>query len=64
MDVFITKASRFLPNDPVGNDDMENYLGMVDGKPSKARRVILRRNGIKQRYYALDKNGNETHTNA
>lgn len=64
MDVFITKASRFLPNDPVGNDDMERFLGMVDGKPSKARRVILRRNGIRQRYYALDKDGNATHTNA
>jgi 3-oxoacyl-[acyl-carrier-protein] synthase-3 len=63
MDVFITKASRFLPNDPVENDDMEVFLGMVDGKPSKARRVILRRNGIKQRYYALDKDGNVTHTN-
>lgn len=63
MDVFITKASKFLPNDPVENDDMEKYLGMIDGKPSKARRVILRRNGIKQRYYALDKDGNETHTN-
>lgn len=64
MDVFITKASRFLPNDPVSNDDMEKYLGMVDGKPSRARRVILRRNGIKQRYYALDENGKATHTNA
>jgi 3-oxoacyl-[acyl-carrier-protein] synthase-3 len=63
IDVFITKASRFLPNDPVENDDMEVFLGMVDGKPSKARRVILRRNGIKQRYYALDKDGNVTHTN-
>jgi 3-oxoacyl-[acyl-carrier-protein] synthase-3 len=63
MDVFITKASRFLPNDPVENDDMEAFLGMVDGKPSKARRVILRPNGIKQRYYALDKDGNVTHTN-
>ena len=63
IDVFITKASRFLPNDPVENDDMETFLGMVDGKPSKARRVILRRNGIKQRYYALDKDGNVTHTN-
>lgn len=63
IDVFITKASRFLPNDPVVNDDMETFLGMVDGKPSKARRVILRRNGIKQRYYALDKDGNVTHTN-
>lgn len=64
MEVFITKAAKFFPNDPVSNDDMESYLGMVDGKPSKARRVVLRRNGIKQRYYALDKEGNVTHTNA
>ena len=64
MDVFITKAAKFLPNEPVGNDDMEEYLGMVDGKPSKARRMVLRRNGIRQRYYALDRNGNVTHSNA
>ena len=63
MNVFITRAAKFLPNEPVANDDMESFLGMVDGKPSKARRVILRRNGIKQRYYALDKDGNATHTN-
>ena len=63
MDVFITKAAKFLPNEPVGNDDMESFLGMVDGKPSNARRVVLRRNGIKQRYYALDREGNVTHTN-
>ena len=63
MDVFITKAGKFLPNEPVCNDDMEAYLGMVDGKPSKARAIVLRRNGIKQRYYALDKEGNTTHTN-
>lgn len=43
---------------------MEAYLGMVDGKPSRARHIILRRNGIKQRYYALDREGNTTHTNA
>ena len=63
MDVFINKAGKFLPNESVSNDDMETYLGMVDGKPSKARRIILRRNGIKQRYYALDKEGRTTHTN-
>ena len=63
MDVFINKAGKFLPNEPVSNDDMETYLGMVDGTPSKARRIILRRNGIKQRYYALDKEGRTTHTN-
>lgn len=64
MNVFITRAARFLPNEPVGNDDMETYLGMVDGKPSRARNIVLRRNGIKQRYYALDRQGHVTHTNA
>lgn len=64
MNVYINKIAKFLPNKPVYNDDMENYLGMIDGKPSRARAVILRRNGIKQRYYALDKQGNVTHTNA
>lgn len=63
MNVFINKIAKFLPNAPVNNNDMETYLGMIDGKPSRARAIILRRNGIRQRYYALDKQGNVTHTN-
>ncbi|WP_292010170.1 beta-ketoacyl-ACP synthase III [Chryseobacterium sp.] len=63
-DVFITKASTFLPNDPVSNEEMETYLGMVNDAPSKARALILRNNKIRTRYYALDKNGKPTHTNA
>lgn len=63
-DVFITKASTYLPNEPVSNDEMESYLGLVNNTPSKARALILRNNKIKTRYYALDKNGNSTHTNA
>lgn len=63
MDAFITRTAGFLPNNPIGNDEMESYLGLVDGKPSRARRIVLRNNGIKQRYYALDKKGNVTHTN-
>ena len=63
MNVYITRTGKFLPNAPVFNEDMEQYLGMVDGKPSKARAIVLRNNGIKQRYYALDKEGQVTHTN-
>ncbi|MDR0843984.1 MAG: beta-ketoacyl-ACP synthase III [Tannerella sp.] len=62
-EVFITLISKFLPNSPVANDDMEQYLGMINQKPSIAKRIILRNNGIKQRYYALDAQGNMTHTN-
>lgn len=60
---YITRAACFLPGSPVGNEEMEDYLGMVDGQPSRARAIVLRRNGIKNRYYALDKEGNVTHTN-
>ncbi len=60
--VYITRLAKFLPNDPVSNDQMESVLGMVNGKPSKARALVLRNNGIKTRYYAL-RDGKSTHTN-
>lgn len=63
-EVYITRLSKFLPNEPVGNDEMESILGMVDGKPSRARSIVLGNNQIKTRYYALDKQGRTTHTNA
>lgn len=62
--VYITKSAKFLPNNPISNDEMEDYLGMIDGVPSKGKRLTLRNNGIKTRYYALDKNGKSTHSNA
>ena len=42
---------------------MEDVLGIVNGKPSRARQIVLRKNGIKSRYYAL-RDGKRTHTNA
>ena len=62
--VYITNTSAFLPNDPVSNDEMEAYLGFINDKPSKSRKIVLRNNGIKTRYYALTKEGKPTHTNA
>ena len=62
--VYITSVSKFLPNSPVENEDMEQYLGLINSKPSRVRRIVLKQNGIKSRYYALDKNQKITHTNA
>jgi 3-oxoacyl-[acyl-carrier-protein] synthase III len=62
--VYINRLSSFLPNQPVGNDEIEGILGFINGVSSKAKPLILRNNQIKTRYYALDKNGNATHTNA
>lgn len=62
--VYITKIAKFLPNSPVENDQMEEKLGIINGKASRARRIILRNNQIKTRYYAIDEEGNITHNNA
>ena len=43
---------------------MEAYLGMVAGRPSRSKAVILRNNGITERYYAIDKEGNSLYSNA
>lgn len=63
-EVYITNTSSFFPNGPVSNDEMEEYLGFINGAPSKSRRIVLRNNGIKNRYYALNKEGKATHSNA
>lgn len=62
--VFINKIEKFLPNEPVSNEEMEQILGEINQQPSKSRRIILRNNGIRTRYYALDKQQRITHNNA
>ena len=63
-DVFITRISNFFPNEPISNDEMESYLGMIGNVPSKSKSIVLRNNGIKRRFYSFDKNGKSTHSSA
>jgi 3-oxoacyl-[acyl-carrier-protein] synthase-3 len=58
-DVYINKISVFLPNEPVTNKEMEDVLGKVNDQASRARRITLRNNGIKKRYYVIDKESKE-----
>lgn len=53
--IYINDIQTFMPNEPVSNDEMEEYLGYIGGKKSKAKAIVLRSNGIKQRYYVLEK---------
>ncbi len=63
--VYINNIAAFLPNEPVANDAMESVLGQVGERPSRVRRLILRSNKIKSRYYAIDpETGATTHSNA
>lgn len=63
-EVYITNTSSFFPNEPISNDEMEEYLGFINGTPSRSKAIVLRNNGIKRRFYALKKDGTPTHTNA
>lgn len=62
--VYINSVSAYLPNSPIANEEMEDYIGEIGGNPSRVRSIVLRQNGIKTRYYGLDKNQNLTHSNA
>lgn len=63
--VYITATATCLPNAAVGNDEVEAVLGRIGGRPSRARRIVLRNNGIERRHYAIDPaTGAATHTNA
>ena len=64
QDVYINRISKFLPNKAISNSEMEDYIGLINGKRSKSKEIVLRNNGIENRYYAMDKKGNATHTNA
>jgi 3-oxoacyl-[acyl-carrier-protein] synthase-3 len=59
--VYITATGSYLPNEPVNNEEMESFLGLIHNTPSRTKDIFLRKNGIKTRYYALDKQQNTTH---
>lgn len=63
-EVYINNTASYFPNDPVSNDEMEEYLGYINDTPSRSKAIVLRNNGIKNRFYALTKGGTSTHTNA
>ena len=43
---------------------MEDYLGLISGVHSRVKNIVLRQNGIKQRFYAVNTKQEMTHTNA
>ena len=48
-DVFITGLGKFFPGAPIGNDEMEDYLGRIHGRPARARsRVLAQKMGAKR----------------
>ena len=57
MKAYITSVGAFLPGEPIGNDELEQYLGILPGGPNRLQRRMLEVNGIEKRHYAIDRNG-------
>ena len=65
MSAYIIGVGAYLPNEAVSNEEIEPVLRTINKKSSRVKRIILKRNGIEKRYYALDRQtGRQTHTNA
>ena len=62
--VYINSIGIHLPGEPVSNDEMEDYLGKVNGQTSRLKTKILANNGIKTRHYNIDKTQKTISSNA
>ncbi|MCC3456051.1 3-oxoacyl-[acyl-carrier-protein] synthase III C-terminal domain-containing protein [Microcoleus sp. PH2017_08_TRC_O_A] len=61
---YINRIGKFLPGEAINNHEMEEYLGKIADRPSRVRQRILNSNGIKQRYYAIDKQQQTLYSNS
>lgn len=60
MPCYITYTGSFLPGPPVENEDIERFLGTLEGE-SDVKRQVLAMNGILRRHYAQDHSQQPTH---
>lgn len=56
MTAYITSVGSYLPGEPIGNDDIEAYIGTTSSSNRIGMRM-LEANGIEKRHYALDRDG-------
>lgn len=54
---------RFLPGDPVPNEQIEDYLGIAGRPSSGLREQTLKNCGIKTRHYAINRNQETVYSN-
>jgi len=62
--VYLNGTGSFLPGPAVNNEEMDAYIGSVNGQSSRIKRRILAENGIKSRHYGIDKEGNTKYSSA
>jgi hypothetical protein len=64
MTAYITATGRYLPGDPVTNNEIEDYIGKAGRASADLKDLILANCGITTRHYAIDKNQQTVISNA
>lgn len=64
MEVYINSSGHYLPGEAVNNEEIEDVLGLINGKKSRLKNKILNSNGILQRHYAINAQQETTISNS
>jgi len=62
-EVYIVSSGAYLPGPARGNEEIEAVLGAVSPQLERYRNIVLKRNGIERRHYAMAEGGVLTHSN-
>nr|WP_041674969.1 StlD/DarB family beta-ketosynthase [Ramlibacter tataouinensis] len=60
--VYITGTGKFMPNAPVTNDQIDQFIEPLNARSPRIKNKILEEAGIKTRHYALDQDARTTHS--
>lgn len=60
--VYITDTASFMPGEAVNNQEMDQFIGSINRMSGRIKTRILAENGIQQRHYAIDANGQSLHS--
>ncbi|MGD9622849.1 MAG: 3-oxoacyl-ACP synthase [Mycolicibacterium sp.] len=56
MSAYITATGRYLPGEPISNDEIDLYLGKTGRTTTDLKDITLKNCGVQTRHYAIDKN--------
>ncbi|NLR76565.1 iron-containing redox enzyme family protein [Leeia aquatica] len=62
--VYLDAASHYLPGEPVDNTAMDQYIAPLNRLSNRIKQRILAENGIEQRHYAINPQGETVQSHA
>lgn len=54
---YIVNCANHLPGNSIDNEEMDKYIAPINKISNRIKSKILKENGIKQRYYGINENG-------